>query len=88
MFPPSVTPPKTHPKSRTKITCVLVAAASSLGETPGNQRNRLQLQRSWGDVHGALEKGVKFTLRPTEQWGVMQAKLGDPDGNEFSPVEG
>jgi catechol 2,3-dioxygenase-like lactoylglutathione lyase family enzyme len=32
------------------------------------------------------KKGVNFTLKPTEQWGVMQAKFVDPDGNEFTLV--
>jgi catechol 2,3-dioxygenase-like lactoylglutathione lyase family enzyme len=55
---------------------------------PGNQGIILVCD-NLGKTHKELvEKGVKFTLKPTKQpWGSVQAKFVDPDGNEFTLVE-
>lgn len=53
---------------------------------PGNQGIVISCD-DLGKTHKELSaKGVKFTLEPTEQWGRMQAKFVDPDGNEFTLV--
>ncbi len=54
---------------------------------PGNQGIAITCDNLEKTHTELLKKGVKFTLKPTEQWGVMQAKFVDPDGNEFSLVE-
>ena len=78
-----------------KETKILLAKASGPEETAriGNQTGgrvflSLHTDDFERDYQALTKKGVKFTLKPTEQWGVMQAKFVDPDGNEFSLVEG
>ena len=54
---------------------------------PGNQGMVLWCDYLDETYKELSKNGVEFTLKPTEQWGVMQAKFVDPDGNEFSLVE-